>query len=286
MKTAVTLRVETYNDLLGRCLLTSREYAILRNGIVSHEPKNNRDSVRLLCEAEDAELVYSLAARFYPGAVSYISKSVDRYSLAEHETNRNRAAPMNNGFDFQGTGKEVSWGEIFPSEHFVQIYDTDSVFMETLEGFIKDGLRADEGVVVIATPTHLRAVETRLEGYGLNLNEIRAQDRYIGLEAQRVVERFMVNGWPDDERFKQVVADVITRARGSGRKVRAFGEVVAILWARGNQAATVRLEHLWNDLCQLDTFSLFCAYPRAGFTRDLSKSINEICAAHSRVLAA
>jgi DcmR-like sensory protein len=284
MKTAVTLRVETYNDLLGRCLLTSREYAILRNGIVSHG--NKRDAVRLLCEAEDAELVYSLAARFYPGAVSYISKSVDRYNLAEHETTPNQATLVNNGFDFQATGKEVFWGEVFPSEHCVQIYDNDSVFMDTLEGFIKDGVRADEGVVVIATPAHLRALETRLEHYGLDLNEVRAQDRYIGLEAEQVVERSVVNRWLDDERFKQVVADVITRARGGGRKVRAFGEIAAILWARGNQAATVRLEHLWNDLCQAEMFSLFCAYPRAGFTRDFSKSINEICAAHSRVLAA
>lgn len=114
----------------------------------------------------------------------------------------------------------------------------------------------------------------------------RAQDRYIGLEAEQVLERFMVNGWPDDARFEQVIADLITRARGEDRKVRAFGEMVAVLWARGDQAATVRLEHLWNGLCQADTFSLFCAYPRAGFTRDLSKSINEICAVHSRVLAA
>ena len=113
----------------------------------------------------------------------------------------------------------------------------------------------------------------------------RAQDRYIGLEAEQVLERFMVNGWPDDARFEQVIAGLIKRARGEGRKVRAFGEMVALLWARGDQGATVRLEHLWNGLCQTDTFSLFCAYPRAGFTRDLSKSIREICAAHSRVLA-
>jgi hypothetical protein len=230
-------------------------------------------------------LVYSLADRFYPTAVSYISKNVDLHDTAEQASAR-IGGVMNNDFDFQGTGKEVFWGEVFPSEHFVQIYDDDSGFMDTLEAFINDGLQADDGVVVIATPTHLSALETRLERYGLDLNEFRAQDRYIGLEAEQVLPRFMVNGWPDDARFKQVIADLITRARGEGRKVRAFGEMVAVLWARGDQGATVRLEHLWNNLCQTETFSLFCAYPRAGLTRDLSKSIREICAAHSRVLAA
>jgi hypothetical protein len=96
----------------------------------------------------------------------------------------------------------------------------------------------------------------------------------------------MVRGWPDEDRFTQVVTDILTRARGDGRKVRAFGEMVALLWAQGNIAATVRLEFLWQKLCQSEGFSLFCAYPKAGFTRDLSDSITEICAAHSRVVAA
>jgi hypothetical protein len=89
MKTAVSLPVETYNGLLGRCLLTSREYAILKNGVVSRDAENNRDAVRILCEAGDAELVYSLADRFYPAAVSYISKSADLYNTAEQESSRN-----------------------------------------------------------------------------------------------------------------------------------------------------------------------------------------------------
>jgi hypothetical protein len=117
-----------------------------------------------------------------------------------------------------------------------------------------------------------------------DLSNARAQDRYIPLEAEQVLERFMGKGWPDDKRFKQVVADLITRARGAGRKVRAFGEMVALLWARGDQAATVRLEHLWNDLCRAEAFSLFRAYPRAGFTRRASESITEICAVHAKII--
>lgn len=31
-------------------------------------------------------------------------------------------------------------------------------------------------------------------------------------------------------------------------------------------------------------FSLFCAYPKAGFTEDLSKSLADICAAHTRMI--
>jgi len=65
--------------------------------------------------------------------------------------------------------------------------------------------------------------------------------------------------------------------------VRAFGEMVAILWAQGHAAATVRLEHLWSKLCENERLPLFCAYPRAGFTTDQASGLRDLCAAHSRV---
>jgi hypothetical protein len=96
----------------------------------------------------------------------------------------------------------------------------------------------------------------------------------------------MVNGWPDDARFKAVIGEILDRARQGGREVRAFGEMVALLWAEGYCAATVRLEHLWQRICEDESFSLFCAYPKTGFTEDPIDSITRVCAAHSKVLAA
>jgi len=93
----------------------------------------------------------------------------------------------------------------------------------------------------------------------------------------------MVDGWPDDARFHETVTGLIARAGARGRPVRAFGEMVAVLWGRGDNAATIRLEHLWHTLCLSRGFSLFCAYPKSGFTENATESIREICATHSRV---
>jgi ribosomal protein L15 len=60
--------------------------------------------------------------------------------------------------------------------------------------------------------------------------------------------------------------------------------MVAMLWGQGHNGATVRLEHLWHELCREEAFSLFCAYPRSGFTKDVEASIQEICSAHSKVI--
>jgi hypothetical protein len=177
------------------------------------------------------------------------------------------------------------WGEMAPCDHIVQIYGDDNVFIDALEGFVGNALRAGESAIVIATPSHLHALEKRMRDRGVNVEEARAQERFIARDAEETLDRFLVNGWPDDGLFAQCVGELLALARGpDDRKVRAFGEMVAILWARGRVAATMQLEHLWTRFCEAQHFPLFCAYPREGFTKNATESIVDICRAHSRVV--
>jgi hypothetical protein len=177
------------------------------------------------------------------------------------------------------------WGEIAPCEHLVHIYADDGVFMDGLEGFVGEGLDAGDGVVVIATASHRCALEERLRLRGIDLSAACLSDQLIPQDAEETLSRFMVDGWPDDERFGRVVAELVGRAGKGGRRVRAFGEMVSLLWARGDCGATVRLEYLWNNLCRQSAFSLFCAYPKIGFTESPGLAVQAICAVHSRVIA-
>ena len=181
---------------------------------------------------------------------------------------------------------EVFWGEMSPCEHFVHINDDEHAFLAVLERFIADGLKAGEATVVIATEEHRLALEQRLRDRGLDPVAERWRGAYLPMDAEETLAQFMINGWPDDELFTEVITDVIRRARRGDRKVRAFGEMVALLWAQGHHGATVRLEHLWHEFCEVQALPLFCAYPRAGFTEDADKSIRDLCALHSRVVAA
>ena len=178
------------------------------------------------------------------------------------------------------------WGALAPCDHLVQIYDDESTFMDTLERFIDDGLRNGEATVVIATASHRTWLEARLRAGGHDLVAARASGAYIGLDAAATLARFMVDGRPDEPRFTAMVGALLEQATGGGRKVRAFGEMVALLWAQGHHDATIRLEQLWNPLCRSENLALFCAYPRIGATRELSESLVEVCALHSRVIAA
>jgi hypothetical protein len=186
--------------------------------------------------------------------------------------------------DGQRSSIDVFWGEMAPSEHLVQIYEDDGVVLDALEGFVGGGLQAGDGVLVIATAAHLHALEDRLTARGIDVGAASWREQYISLDVEETLAKFMVRGWPDDDRFAQLITTLLARARKNGRRVRAFGEMVAILWAQGHTGATVRLEHLWHAMCQREGLSLFCAYPKIGFTEDASASIREICATHSKVI--
>ena len=194
-------------------------------------------------------------------------------------------AEANKPEDWQKCDTSVFWGEIAPSGHLVQIYENDDVVLDSLEGFVDSGFKAGESVIIIATEEHLNTLNNRLKTQGLDIEQLQSTHQYIPLNGQETLEKFMVNEWPDENLFMKTVKDVIALARGKDkRQVRAYGEMVAILWGQGHNGATVQLEHLWNKFCATEVFCLFCAYPKSGFTQDVNHSIEHICSTHTMII--
>jgi hypothetical protein len=176
------------------------------------------------------------------------------------------------------------WGSVGSCAHLLQVYGNDVVFLDALEGYVGSGLRAGEGVVVIASATHIHELEKRLRASWFDLDRLRWEGRYIAVLAQETLLKFMVEGCPDEALFSKVTSKLLARARGDGRKVRAFGEMVAILWSEGNAPATVGLELLWSKLGQAENFPVFCAYPKVAFENESSVPYQLVCDAHSQLL--
>jgi len=187
--------------------------------------------------------------------------------------------------EWQQSTAEVFWGEIAPCDHVVQIYESDDSFLDLLSGYVGGGISASDSVIVIATDSHLKALKKRLESLGMHVNNLIETEQYIPMDAEDCLKKFMVNGWPDKELFSSFVSSLLRLARKHKNKVRAFGEMVAVLWAKGYNGATIHLEHLWCDLCEKEDLCLFCAYPKSGFTENLSDSLHKICDAHSKIVS-
>ncbi len=118
-----------------------------------------------------------------------------------------------------------------------------------------------------------------------------AQGRFVQLNAEEVLPRFMVDGKVDDARFMEIIGGVLTRIRNARESknsgIAVFGELVALLWAEGKPQEAIRVEQLWNDLARNHQFSLLCAYPITGFDNDRHiEPFLKVCALHSGVLPA
>jgi hypothetical protein len=189
--------------------------------------------------------------------------------------------PINQKQSWSKSETKVFWGEIAPCEHVVQIYDDNEVFLDTLARYVGDGINSGDGIILIARTAHLEALKSRLQAHAINVESLIAQHQYIALDAEETLSKFMVNGWPDEDKFITVITEVLRKAKSRNKRIRAFGEMVAILWEQGHYGATVNLEHLWNSFLEKETLSLFCAYPRSGFTQNAGESMVHICSHHS-----
>jgi hypothetical protein len=184
--------------------------------------------------------------------------------------------------NFRVTPSKAFWADIAPCEHLVQIYQSDDVFLDALESFVCAGFEKEEAIVLIATPEHLDALHRRLIARGFDLEGARERRMYLTLDAEESLQKFMISGWPDESLFQHFVHRIVERA--GAPRIRAFGEMVALLWARGQGSAMIRLEQLWHKICQRDGLTLLCAYPRSGFTQDAESTLRDIYTTHSCVI--
>ena len=179
------------------------------------------------------------------------------------------------------------WSALSDPEHFVQFYETDAFLINSLGGFISTGLMAGDACIVVATEAHREALEDKLQSYGMDLAAARDKGQYLALDAAETLSRLMTDGALEPLLFTEVIGNIITKASLGHKRVRIFGEMVALLWAEGKCDAAIYLEQLWNNLHETQPFQLFCAYGMSGFSgEEFAEPLTHVCARHSRVIPA
>jgi hypothetical protein len=177
-----------------------------------------------------------------------------------------------------------------PIIHSVHFYDRDEALIQRLRSIVSSTIDNGNSALIVATQEHRRQLSAALEANG-DPRGLEMGGRLTFLDADETLSLFMVDGLPDQSRFVSSVGELVKsakRAAWNGRRgLSVFGEMVAILWERGNEAGALQLEALWNDLLSDRAFHLHCAYPRSLFAsgRGLSQ-IRAICDSHSHVVGA
>jgi MEDS: MEthanogen/methylotroph, DcmR Sensory domain len=171
--------------------------------------------------------------------------------------------------------------------HVVQFYGHDDELADGVAGYLLGALNQGDVAIVIATATHRREFELRLERAGIDLAAARADGTYLALDAAGTVREFMAADRLDHVAFNYVVGQLIRQAGASSRAVRVYSEMVALLWDHGLVNAAAQLEVMWDELARRDAFSLFCGYRADPVTRDAHlDAFAEVCRLHREVVGA
>ena len=169
--------------------------------------------------------------------------------------------------------------------HAVQFYGTDDSLFTTVAGFLAAGLVEQQPAVVIATPSHRNSIVEYLCGRLIDCDKAIREGDLLLLDAEAMLDLFMVNGMPNADLFEVNVGRVIEQTL-NGRQttvIRAYGEMVDVLWKNGQPDAAIAVEILWNKLALKHNFALLCGYSMGSFYKQ-TKQLEQVCAQHSYVV--
>ena len=167
--------------------------------------------------------------------------------------------------------------------HSVQFYESDSFLLDSVTSFLHEGIRSGDACIVIASQAHREKFAARLLGHGLDVVNDGLGEQYYSFDAQETLSQMLVGDAIQPALFTRIVGDIVKQVSAQGRRVRAFGEMVALLAAGGNYQAAIDLEQCWNRLQQSYEFRLLCAYSMTNFDRDVANSLAAVCDVHSEV---
>lgn len=171
--------------------------------------------------------------------------------------------------------------------HAVQFYKDAESLASTVARFLTEGFKVGEPAIIIATPLHSAAIIDELSACGLNGQDLLRTGELQVFDARKLLAAFMIKGTPDPLLFKSNIGELIERLC-DGRTpspVRAYGEMVDLLWQEGNADGAIRLELLWNHLASAYDFSMLCGYAVGHFYKETER-FQEICDQHSNVVSA
>ena len=172
-------------------------------------------------------------------------------------------------------GQHETWDRLLsdagPCDHIVQLYQDEDFLSRAVCRFAGGALANGEGIILVPTLTHWNAIRPRLEAEGVDVKAAQERGQLTVVDADECLPRFMRNSMPDSSIFLGLAADVIGQARAGVRyqKVRWWGEMVNVLWERGDVAASMNLEDQFDQLAKKHDIAIFCSFLMDNFNGEV-----------------
>jgi len=181
--------------------------------------------------------------------------------------------------DADGVRECEPWDQVVadaaPCDHIVQLYQDQDFLNRAVCRFAGAALANGEGIILVPTLTHWNAIRPRLVAEGVDVEAARERGQLTVVDADKLLPRFMPGTMPDSPLFLGLAGEVVGQARAAGRyqKVRWWGEMVNVLWERGDVAASMKLEDLFDQLARKHDIAIFCSFLMDNFNGEVHAHI-------------
>jgi hypothetical protein len=158
-----------------------------------------------------------------------------------------------------------------PRDHIVQLYQDQQFLNRAVCRFAASAIANGEGVILVPTAAHWEAFRPRLEAEGVDVNAAKDRGQLTVVDADELLPQFMRKAMPDAPLFLGIARDAVARVRDGIRypKVRWWGEMVNVLWERGDVAASMELEDQFDRLAHDQEIAIFCSFVMDNFDGDV-----------------
>jgi hypothetical protein len=171
---------------------------------------------------------------------------------------------------------------IHSRHHAVQFYENDSSLFATVAGFLSQGLVEGHPAILIATAEHTAAILDHLNSRMIDVAKARALGELTEADAHQTLASMV----PQTRSVRFAASAEIGRllqGRSERALVRAYGEMVDVLWKDGREDAAIQLELLWNNLASQYGFALLCGYAMGNFFKQTDR-FEEVCSQHTHII--
>lgn len=142
--------------------------------------------------------------------------------------------------------------------HIVRFFRNAEELVEAVCDFATTGLELGDSIVLAVTNAHAARIRRELSqrGYHGGLAEI------SWLDAESLAGELLgARGVRPGAYERLIVGEVSAAAsRARSRRVRAYGEIVDVLWKRGQEEDALSLERRWHETCAEHPLRLLCGY--------------------------
>jgi hypothetical protein len=179
----------------------------------------------------------------------------------------------------------LAWTDA-PAAHAARIYVESNELADSVAAYFAAGFEAGEPALLVATAKHASLVAERLAASGWDARRIDERGLLLSAEAEATLEQIMDGSSPAGSEFEQVIGAFLGElaSRFPENRVRVYGELVDVLCERGQKAAAVALEELWNRLARTRRFALLCGYRLDLFDRTSQvETLRDVCRLHTHV---